>query len=637
MNQKRSIVYVSLMLTMLFIVGTPVSGLADVPMQFSYQGELRDAAGNPIPDDTYSMVFSLYNVPSGGSSLYSESHSVPVLSGIFSVLLSGFPSSIFDADVYLGIRVGPNDSEMMPRKKLTSAPFALTSAEAENARTLEGYDASQLNQSAHVSDMENPHGVTAAQTGAATLSDIHWTNLSGVPADLADGDDVGLTVETDPSIYSDNLNYVPKWDGTALVDSSIYDDSHIGLGTIDPVRMLTVFDSSPQLRLGTSADYNWDIWAGHVFHFQKNGETKVFFDSTGRVGIGTASPSFTLDIKSPAGSDGSIKIDTTDADSGTSDTGIRFHEAGDFRGGIYIDGPSDNMAFYTGGTWATKLVVQPDGDIGIGSDSPEAKLHVQGDSGIFIANSAFTSGAYLVPDANEGLQVQNGAGRVMMQFAHSTGRVGIGTTSPFCTLDVTSRTGYDGVIKVDTTDADNGTNDAGIRFHEAGDFKGGIYNIGLDDNMEFFTGGSWATKMAIQPDGDIGIGTKTPNYTLDVRGTIGSNASLYHSDIRWKKNVSTLSDAVNKIYGLRGVQFEWRAEEFPEMAFEEGVNLGFIAQEVEEVLPEVVDTDQEGYKSVKYANIVPLLVETIKVQGAQIKALTALVCEDHPNAEICSD
>ena len=63
---------------------------------------------------------------------------------------------------------------------------------------------------------------------------------------------------------------------------------------------------------------------------------------------------------------------------------------------------------------------------------------------------------------------------------------------------------------------------------------------------------------------------------------------------------------------LRGVSYDWRHDEFPDMDFKDGKDLGVIAQEIEEVIPEVVNTDEEGYKSVQYSHLVPVLIEAIK-------------------------
>ena len=69
---------------------------------------------------------------------------------------------------------------------------------------------------------------------------------------------------------------------------------------------------------------------------------------------------------------------------------------------------------------------------------------------------------------------------------------------------------------------------------------------------------------------------------------------------------------MDKISGLRGVEFEWRSEEYSNKNLDERRNLGLIAQEVENILPEAVYTDQGGYKSLDYASIVPLLIEAVK-------------------------
>ena len=64
------------------------------------------------------------------------------------------------------------------------------------------------------------------------------------------------------------------------------------------------------------------------------------------------------------------------------------------------------------------------------------------------------------------------------------------------------------------------------------------------------------------------------------------------------------------------------------MAFSEGPKLGFIAQEVGEILPELVNTGKDGYKSVQYANIVPLLVEAIKELNEEVEALKEVRAEN---------
>jgi hypothetical protein len=131
--------------------------------------------------------------------------------------------------------------------------------------------------------------------------------------------------------------------------------------------------------------------------------------------------------------------------------------------------------------------------------------------------------------------------------------------------------------------------------------------------------------ISIEETGEVGIGTTTPNYTLDVRGQIGNNTTLYHSDIRWKSDVENLSGSLERIKSLRGVSYRWRRDEFPAMAFPEGKQLGVIAQEVEAVIPEVVKTADDGFKSVEYAKLVALLIEAVKEQCLEIDQLKSRI------------
>ncbi len=95
----------------------------------SYQGYLVDADGNPINDASLAMVFKLYNVASGGAALWEESQNVAVSNGLFSVELGATTAIPTDKladnnDLWLGITIG-SDTEMAPREKIASAPYAL--------------------------------------------------------------------------------------------------------------------------------------------------------------------------------------------------------------------------------------------------------------------------------------------------------------------------------------------------------------------------------------------------------------------------------------------------------------------------------------------------------------------------------
>ena len=63
---------------------------------------------------------------------------------------------------------------------------------------------------------------------------------------------------------------------------------------------------------------------------------------------------------------------------------------------------------------------------------------------------------------------------------------------------------------------------------------------------------------------------------------------------------------------LNGVNYFWKTTEFPQKVFTKDKQIGFIAQDIEKIYPEVVFTGKDGYKSVDYSRLTPILVEAIK-------------------------
>jgi hypothetical protein len=84
-------------------------------------------------------------------------------------------------------------------------------------------------------------------------------------------------------------------------------------------------------------------------------------------------------------------------------------------------------------------------------------------------------------------------------------------------------------------------------------------------------------------------------------------------------------EAVSRVARLRGVTWRWR-QEAPEDAKEQPV-IGVIAQEVEQVFPELVTTDAEGTKRVDYLGLVAPLIEAVKELDDRLRALEARVDE----------
>jgi len=129
------------------------------------------------------------------------------------------------------------------------------------------------------------------------------------------------------------------------------------------------------------------------------------------------------------------------------------------------------------------------------------------------------------------------------------------------------------------------------------------------------TGGASGTLSNIIEDTTPQLGGNLDGQAFTVTTTGDITAANFNStsDERKKNNIITIPNALDTVSSLRGVNFDW---------IETGLAAtGVIAQEIEELLPEVVSTNEDGFKSVAYGNMVGLLVEAIKELKAEVEDL----------------
>jgi hypothetical protein len=146
----------------------------------------------------------------------------------------------------------------------------------------------------------------------------------------------------------------------------------------------------------------------------------------------------------------------------------------------------------------------------------------------------------------------------------------------------------------------------------------GITSVGIGEPNGFDFNYSALTDYAYQ--GPTAIPT-TGTLSLGVNGVVEALGYYATSDKRYKKNIKTISDALSQIKQLRGVSYNWNQEAYPTKNFNATPQLGFIAQEVETVVPEAVIKDKDGYYAMNYTAIIPVLNEGIKEQQTEIDSL----------------
>lgn len=137
--------------------------------------------------------------------------------------------------------------------------------------------------------------------------------------------------------------------------------------------------------------------------------------------------------------------------------------------------------------------------------------------------------------------------------------------------------------------------------------------------------------MFVRGDGNVGIGTTSPQATIDVAGTANISGALtiastgsvtspiyYHtSDARLKTDIRPIGNALDKLLSIKGVTFEWKNNGRQDM--------GVVAQNVAEVFPDVVHKDDKGMMAVEYDSLVGPMIEAIRELKVQNDALNTKI------------
>ena len=364
--------------------------------------------------------------------------------------------------------------------------------------------------------------------------------------------------------------------------------------------------------------------AATALTIQSAGTTAITVNTSQNVGIGTNSPYTSLNVNGTIATNTGYYIGKSAA-TAESFAALSTRAAVDSGGAVVVrDGygtyNAGGIEFYTGGnpTGAERMRIDSSGNVGIGTSSPSAKLDVLGTINAKSATTA-TIQLYSTNAADQsntiGSYYNSGAGFSQLNHSasfytwgtsgtermriDSSGNLLVGTTTTVGSEKVGFLTSANTALRLTNTNASFADT---LQFSVASRAASSAYNF-------LYCSANGVGQIALRGDGVI----------------FAQNTTVQSiSDVRTKENIVNATDGIKTINALRPVRFDFK-EGFGN---DKKNQLGFIAQEIEQVFPDAVDTwgesddPEKPYKSVGTTALIPVLVKAMQEQQALIESLT---------------
>jgi len=393
----------------------------------------------------------------------------------------------------------------------------------------------------------------------------------------------------------------------------IHSDGNVGIGTTGPAALLDVngnvimrggvFNSydpnTPanflhRLTHGGLGDAALQLYNAGTLKIQLSANGNSYFNNAGNVGIGIASPNAKLEVRkaNPA----LLNLRLASPEGGNM---LQFSDEVDYVSYIGIDATNHYLGFGAGGI--TDMVLKA-GNVGIGTAAPGEKLYVlmPGAESTFGGNGAAAvlasnAGPAVIATSVSGDIIRGYQGAAQVFVVKNNGNVGIGTASPLYKLDVVGSNPDARIAGSSTTDS------ARLMFFDNGPAPNQIWVNGIWRAQQ-------GSSYVVANGGAVGV--------FLVSGATAWSAT---SDERVKHVYGSIENSLEKISSLRRVYFKFKKDDKAASR----MHVGVIAQDVRAVLPEAVDENSDGILSVRYTDLVPLLIGGIQDLESKNDALKA--------------
>ncbi len=195
---------------------------AQVPPVINYQGQLLDASGNPA-NGNFAMVFAIFDVPTGGTALYTETQNVTVSNGVFNALIGSatpIPQTLFDGSTNRLLEITVNGTVLTPRRPFGSVPYAFASRNS-------GGSSPWLTSGNNV---YYNNGNVGIGTNSPTAL-LHSQSTGNIPSFLAGGSSADFAVPN-----NNQAMQFGSWDGASAFTEwmRISSAGNVGIGTTNP-------------------------------------------------------------------------------------------------------------------------------------------------------------------------------------------------------------------------------------------------------------------------------------------------------------------------------------------------------------------------------------------------------------------